>query len=138
MENDRYRLVLLLYKKNRSFIDRHTVKRLKRKYPDNEGCQGKIIDELFKRGLIAYMNAEGYQDDDGNFRYKYPDLPKYYQTNDRGEEALTSALFPSEIREKQRQKRFRNIQVIGISIAAVGGLITLLTFLYENIDGLFK
>lgn len=135
--NDRSRLVLLLLKEKASYIDRREIRVLKKNYPDNEYYKDTIINDLSKRGLVNHMNAESYEDENGNPQYKYPDLPKFYQTSEKGLMALKSTLFPSETRDHARNRRFRAIQIIGISIAAVGGLITLITFLYDNAKSFF-
>jgi len=129
--NDRYALVLLLYKGNKSVLDKYRIGKLEKKYPDNKSYQDAIIKELISRGLIEYKNSEIKQVENGTWEYIHPDLPKFNQTTQQGETALKSGLFPSESAQKSIDKRYRNIQLIGIAIAALGGLITILSFLYK-------
>lgn len=129
--NDRHILVLLLYKENKSIIDNYRIRKLENKYPDNKSYEDTLIKELSSRRLIEYKNSEAAQDQNGNWVYLYPDLTKYYQTTQQGEIALNGGLFPSDSAQKTFDKRFQYIQIYGISIAALVGLITILSFFYK-------
>jgi hypothetical protein len=134
--NDRYNLVLLQYKERKGLRERNKIQKLCKQYPDNSVYESKIIDLLSSRGLIEYINSEAEQNESGNWVYTN-DLPKYYQTTKAGETALKNGLFPSETRNEAKNKAFRYIQIIGILIAALGGLITIITFFYNQIKGFF-
>jgi hypothetical protein len=130
--NDRYNLVLLELKEYKSLIAKRKIQRLEKKYPDNATYRGTIIKELSKRGLVEYANSEATQNENGSLVYEN-DLPKFYRTNGNGKLALSNRLFPSESRQKTMEKLFRSIQIIGISIAAIGGLITIISFICNQI-----
>lgn len=132
-KNDRYRLILLLHKNNKSLCDKYHIRKLEKRYPDNKSYQGDILSDLTERGLIESVNTEGYQDKNGNWVNIHPKETHYQRTTKEGVTGLKSGLFPSESREKARNKGFRYAEIIGICIAAIGGLITLLSFLYDKI-----
>ena len=133
-QNDRYNIVLLKLKPNKTQREIKRLKILVDAYPDNEAFEGAILHQLYDRGMISETNSEIFQDENGFDAYKYPDLPKDNYTNEIGEKALKNNLFPSEFRQKSLNKRFRNLQAVGITIAAIGGLITIFTFLYKLIQ----
>lgn len=135
--NDRNNLVLLELKECKTRGDKRRISFLLKKYPDNGAYRDKIIDELDKRKLVEYINGEAKQDENGDFRY-VNDLPKYYQTSSAGKLALKNKLFPSESFHKTEKNRIRYLQVIGITIAALGGLITIGSFFGKLIDSFFK
>lgn len=125
--NDRLNIILLKYKKKRSFFENLRLKRLIRSYPDNNTFEVGLIDYLSDRQLLDYVNSEAIQDSDGNYVYEN-DLPKYYETTKSGENALQNKLFSSESAKDKNEKWFRIFQIIGICIAAFGGIITLIKF----------
>ena len=134
---DRLNLVLLKYKESKSFMDGAKLKKLERLYPDNTIYEVGVIEELRNRKFIFRVNAEGGIDENGN-AYKIENgLPEYWQTTFNGEKALNSKLFPSESAKETFDLRFRLFQVVGICIAAFGGLITLVTFFYKVLKGFF-
>jgi hypothetical protein len=133
--NDRYNLILLLHKENKSIFDKCHIRKLSNKYPDNKSYEDILITELSNSGLMEFKNSEAKQDPNGNWVDLYPDLPKYRQTTQQGEIALKGGLFPSESAQKKVDKCLRCIQIYGIPIAALGGLITILSFLYKYIKG---
>jgi hypothetical protein len=105
---------------------------MERLYPDNQTFEEGLIEYLSERNLMYFVNGETMQDSYGNFVY-VNDLPKYWEITDSGEIALKNKLFPSESAKEAFDVRFRLFQIIGICIAALGGLITLFTFLYKYI-----
>ena len=129
--NDRCNIVLLKLKQKQTQRDKKRLHALIDAYPDNEVFERSITRMLIERGMICTTNSEAFQNDDGNFMYKHPDLPKLLYTTEIGIKALKSNLFPSEFRQKTVDKRFRNLQAIGIAIAAIGGLITIVTLFYK-------
>lgn len=133
--NDRYNLILLLHKENKSIFDKYHIKKLGNKYPDNKSYEDILITELSSRGLIEYKNSEAKQDQNGDWEYLYPDLPKYHRTTQQGEIALKRGLFHSESAQKKFDKRFRYLKMSGIVIAALVGLFTILSFLYKYYKG---
>jgi hypothetical protein len=114
-----------------------SIELLQRRYTDNATYRDTIVDELFKRGLVEYVNSEAVQDDHGFWCY-VNDLPKHPKTSEAGETALKNHLFPSEIAKESIDNRYRYLQIVGIAVAAIGGLITIATFLYKHIHSLFK
>lgn len=132
--NDRFNIVLLKLKEGISGKDKKRLDKLEQIYPDNEAFYDAIKGVLYRRGMINVSNAETYQDDKGDFVYVHPELPKLWYTTEVGEKALKNNLFPSEFRQKSIDKRFGNLQAIGIFIAAIGGLITIFTLIYKLIQ----
>ena len=136
--NDRLNLVLLKYKAKRRWIEDIQLRRCERLYPDNQTFEDGLIEILDERRLIYKVNAET-ELDENNDPYKIRgDLPEYWQTTPNGEMALKNRLFPSESAKESFDARFRLFQVIGICIAALGGLITLFTFLYKQLVSFFQ
>lgn len=136
--NDRYNLILLKLKRDRNKEENKELQKLIIAYPDYAIFERRIIYKLQKRGFIDTTNSEGHEDENGDWIIDHPNLPKQEYTNEAGIQALNSRLFPSELREKTLNKRFRYLQIIGIGIAAIGGLITIGTFLYKFIKGFLK
>lgn len=134
--NDRLNLVLLKYKKYRSWLENFRLKKKEKLYPDNQTFEEGLIEYLAERNLMYLVNGEIMQDSYGSFVY-VNDLPKYWETTNSGEIALKNKLFPSESAKETFDVRFRLFQIIGICIAALGGLITLITFLYKFLKCFF-
>lgn len=128
--NDRTNLVLLKLKRDKTRKDHSLLKKLTFLYPDNETFETKIIKNLRSRGLISTTNTEG-RYLNGVWTYNNPDLPKEDYTTKKGIKSLDAHLFPSEFRKELFDKRFKKWQIIGISIAAIGGLLTILSFIYK-------
>ena len=124
--NDRRNLMLLHFKFNKTQKEKNRLIRLQNLYPDNDMFWNVIYGDLFKCGMIGTTNIDGYDDECGNYVYKYPELPKENYTTEIGGKALKNNLFPSELRQKSLDKRFRYLQAVGIAIAAIGGLITII------------
>ena len=129
--NDRRILVLLKHKEVRTKAESRRLNQLTDLYPDNEKCEEAIITELRPRGFIKMMNLKVELNEEGYYIETITGLPKYLQTTEEGENALKNQLFPSEFKDKQRDKLFRLLQIIGLSIAAGGGLITILKWCCE-------
>ena len=136
--NDRLNLVLLKHKGKISCIEDIRLRRLERLYPDNHIFEDGLIEILAERHLIYKVNGEIEIDENGNPYKINSDLPEYWQTTRNGEIALKNKLFPSESAKETLDVRFRRFQIIGIFIAAIGGLITLITFLYKFLKCFFQ
>lgn len=135
--NDRLNLVLLKYKARKNLCDKVKLKRLQRFYPDCGVFEEGAREFLEERGLIKLVNGGLTQNSKGNFEHGNG-LPEYWQTTEAGEAALKSSLFPSEKAEQTGKFRFRLFQVIGICIAAIGGLITIVAFFNKLFKGLLQ
>jgi len=136
--NDRLNLVLLNHIINRSPVENREYKRLEKLYPDNKTFEDGSIELLSKRKLIYLINGEIEQNERGYFEYiNKDDSSRYWETTEEGKLALKNRLFPSESAKEIRETRFRLFQIIGILIAALGGLITLFSFLYDQLKSSF-
>ena len=129
--NDRRNLVLLKYWKDkpRKWMRKH--KSLSYRYVDNKKFESNIIDELKYIELLGITNSEIVRDEYGRPKYRHPDLPKELYTTSKGIDALKNKSYPSEMRKEMSERRFILFQVIGILIAAIGGVITIFTTLFD-------
>jgi len=132
--NDRLNLVLLKYKAGRSPGENRQYDKLNRIYPDNQTFEEGLIELLKERKLLYLVNGEMEQNEKGYVEYiNKDDSYRYWETTEKGELAIKSRLFPSESAKEIRETRFRLFQIVGILIAALGGLITLFSFLHEQL-----
>lgn len=133
--NDRTNLVLLNHIKNKGRRFKKLEKKLSDKYPDNILYERVIVDRMKSIDLMKVANTEMGVDELGRPYYLHPAELRYDCATRKGIEALKNGLFPSELRKKTVNKRIRRLQAIGIGISAIGGLVTILSFLYEFIKG---
>lgn len=129
--NDRKNLVLLKYWKNKPRKWIKVYDSLCKRYVDNKHYESRIIDELKYIELMDVSNSELIRDELGRPEYKYPDLPKELYTTDKGIEALRNKAYPSEMEHEKSEKRFVMFQIVGILIAAIGGIITIITAILD-------
>ncbi len=106
-------------------------------YPDNDIYESKLYQELSGVGFLRYTGKDLLQNEDGNYIEQEPFDNGKYITTVSGELSLTS-LFESELLSKIESQRFKKIESLGILIGGIGGLITLLTFLYHQIQRFLK
>ena len=134
MENDRYRLVLLDYIKDKTKRNDKELKRLLLSYPDYMIGRFDIERDLLKRGFLKSIDLRPDlpdQDDDGNYiDYHTKGIKKHETiTTESGIASLKSNLFPSEILAKKREKRLRRLDVAVKWFAVIGGTLGLYSFL---------
>ena len=132
--NDRIIIVLLKLKRRKTKRDVRRLTKLCKSYPDNEAYEQKILKHLESRKMTDRVTKEPDVDEYGYLKINPPVYPDGYYTTIIGENALKNNLFPSEFRQKRVNKRFRSLQAIGIAIAAIGGLITVFTFIHKLIQ----
>lgn len=137
IENDRKRIVLLRHKLVKSKKEENEYSTLVLAYPDNERKEEDIYFELSNAGLLNYTGKSPIQDGDGNYIEQEPYDRDKHITTIAGEYSLNS-LFESELTSKRDNQRFKKIESLGIIIGGIGGLITLLTFLYHQIQRFLK
>lgn len=137
IENDRKRIVLLRHKLVKSKKEENEYSTLFLAYPDNERKEEDIYFELSNAGLLNYTGKSPIQDGDGNYIEQEPYDRDKHITTIAGEYSLNS-LFESELTSKRDNQRFKKIESLGIIIGGIGGLITLLTFLYHQIQRFLK
>lgn len=133
--NDRTNLVLLNHIKNKGRRFKKLEKKLSDKYPDNILYERVIVDRMRSIDLMKVANTEMRVNKLGQPYPLHSAELRYDCVTEKGIEALKNRLFPSELREKTINKRLRRLQAIGIGISAIGGLVTILSFLYEFIKG---
>lgn len=129
--NDRTILVLLKYKKEKTRKERKLYEKLSKTYVDNFNFEFPIISNLEELGYMSVTNNEIRRDEYGRPVLLHPDLPQERYTTELFNWATAFVKFPSETRKKTFDKRFRYWQLIGIIIAAIGGLITIWNFLFK-------
>lgn len=134
MENDRYRIVLLDYMKDKTKHNNKELKRLLLFYPDCMIGRFDIEKELLKRGFIKSVDLRPdlpNQDDDGNYiDYNKKGIKKNETiTTESGIASLKSNLFPSEILTKKREERLRRLDIAVKWFAVIGGALGLYSFL---------
>lgn len=130
--NDRINLVLLKYWNDKPCKWKRTMERLNNRYLDNKVYESRIIDELKYIELLDVSNSEMINDEYGRPKYKYPNLPKELYTTEKGIKALKDNAYPSEMESEILNKRFITFQIIGILIAAIGGIITIIQVVIDN------
>lgn len=131
--NDRRNLVLLKYWRDRTRRWMGIYTRLSNRYVDNKNYENEIINELRYIELLDTTNSEMIRTELGDYVYKYPELPKETYTTDKGIKALKDKAYPSEMEQEQSERRFVLFQIIGILIAAIGGIITIFTAIFNSI-----
>ncbi|WP_159468019.1 hypothetical protein [Dyadobacter sp. 3J3] len=135
--NDRKRIILLRHKMVISKEEESEYNKLMSAYPDNDIYESKLYQELSGVGFLRYTGKDLLQNEDGNYIEQEPFDNGKYITTVSGELSLTS-LFESELLSKIESQRFKKIESLGILIGGIGGLITLLTFLYHQIQRFLK
>jgi len=135
--NDRTILVLLKYKKEKTRKERKLFEKLSKTYVDNFNFEFSIISKLEELGYMSVTNNEIRRDEYGRPILLHPDLPHEHYTTELFNWATIFVKFPSETRKKTFDKRFRYWQLIGIIIAAIGGLITICNFLLKLFQSSF-
>lgn len=133
--NDRTNLVLFNRIKSKGRRFKKLEKKLSDKYPDNILYERVIVDRMKAIDLMKVTNTEMDVDGFGQPYYLHSAELRYDCVTEKGIETLKNGLFPSELRKKTVNKRLRRLQAIGIGISAIGGLIIILSFLYEFIKG---
>lgn len=126
--NDRARLILLTYKPLPNDRDKEDLIRLNKYYPDNKQYERSIIDHLGKHGYLTIENAstDGYTDEFGHVLQTWIDLPHAHITTNTGVKLIGMLKRESEMKNTCKNKLFFMFQMIGISIAAIGGLINII------------
>lgn len=133
--NDRRILVLLKHKEQPTKTEKYRLSKLSGIYPDNQKCEKTILLELQQRGLVEKPNTQIAQDANGNLINRLEGRPQFWQTTKQGEMALKNKLFASEYFGKKRDRFFRDVQSIGIWIAATGGLLSIFSFFRKLFNG---
>lgn len=134
MENDRYRIVLLDYIKDKKKHNYKELKRLLLSYPDYMIGRSDIEKELLKRGFIKSIDLRPdlpNQDNDGNYiDYHGKGIKKNETiTTESGLASLKRNLFPSELLAKKREERLRHLDIAVKWFAVIGGTLGLYSFL---------
>lgn len=129
--NDRTILVLLKYKKEKTRKEQKLFEKLSKAYVNNFNFEFPIISKLKELGYMSVTNNEIRRDEYGRPAYLHPDLPHEHYTTELFNWTTIFIKFPSETRKEAADKRFRYWQLIGIVIAATGGLITIWGFLLK-------
>ena len=136
-KNDRCKLVLLDLKERKSWSERRMLSRLKNLYPDYMVTYDQISRYLLSKEMLVTTFTGGGRDKNGiPIEVDNPDSPP--KTSELGIKALRSNLFPSEKADNAREKRFRLFEIIGISVAAVPGLVWIFDFIYKLIDDFIR
>lgn len=135
--NDRYRIILLQRLQHRTPKERRELRNLSERYPDNERFTATLIDNLSRQGLLESVGAEAEQNEFGDFVRIQNDFEPYYITTELGRAALLGS-FESETAKERPNKRFRTIEIVGLVVAAVGGLTGLFAFVKELIQRFLK
>ncbi len=131
--NDRLNLVLLENLKKRTWLENRKLKKLKTLYFDNDTYHIELSNKLELLGFIKTSYEKPRLNSNGNPTL---DNTSYLHTTEKGKKALKQASFPSEFSKQFTNKTFRNLELIAIFLAALGGLTTFLPFLYKNIKHL--
>ena len=123
--NDRTRLVLLKYKQGKDAYDNRQMESLERFYTDNGLCENAIIDHLRDEGCVTIENAstEGYEDEFGHTKPEWAKLPHGFITTPQGILLMRTLKRHSEKAKRWQRRAFTIFQLIGITIAAIGGLL---------------
>ena len=135
--NDRKRIILLRHKMIKSSKEQNEYDKLIIAYPDHEIKEQGVYSELSNAGFLTYTGKEAFHNSDGNWVEQEPYDRDKHITTVAGEYSLNS-LFESELTTKRDSQRFKKIESLGIIIGGIGGLITLLTFLYHQIQRFLK
>lgn len=111
--------------------------RLIKAYPTYLRTENEICMELNNNGFMIHHGKPGFMDDNGS----YQEVEKFdinkYSTTQEGLNALIFS-FPSEILSQRRSEFFKKVELYGILIAAIGGVITILSFLNKQIQSFFN
>lgn len=128
-ENDRYRIVMLRHKQGISSKECRELNRLELSYADNHIYEQAIATILIDLGFleITQWSSEKTIDTETS------DKSRQLLLSPRGLLALLT-LYQSETREKSLFKSQKKAELVGITMAGIGGLITVIKFLYNFIE----
>ncbi|WP_270769078.1 hypothetical protein [Segatella buccae] len=126
--NDRTRLVLLKYKQDRSNSDNKQIAALEAFYTDNGIYESAIVDRLKEIGCMDIENSstDGYEDEFGHTKIEWGKLPHGNITTPQGIAMLPLLKRNSEKAKRWKSRTFTIFQLIGITIAAIGGLLKII------------
>lgn len=133
--NDRMRLVLLKYKCNKTHADNKCITALQHYYADNDMYESVIVDHLKANGCMTIENAstDGYEDKFGHVKTEWTELPHGNITTPQGIAMLSLLKRNSEKAKRWQSRAFTIFQLIGITIAAIGGLLKIVETIYPLI-----
>lgn len=133
--NDRMRLVLLKYKCNKTHADNKCITALQCYYADNDMYESVIVDHLKANGCMTIENAstDGYEDEFGHVKTEWTELPHGNITTPQGIAMLSLLKRNSEKAKRWQSRAFTIFQLIGITIAAIGGLLKIVETIYPLI-----
>lgn len=135
--NDFRRIQLLKRLPGKTQKQKAEEKLLTQAFPTYLYTEQEICSELSKHGFIRYTGDPGHFDEDGNPVRKEPFRIDKYVTTEAGLSALKHS-YPSEFRAKVVSDRIKKAEFYGILIAAIGGVITILSFLYKSLESFFN
>lgn len=123
--NDRTRLILLKYKHDRTTADDRQLASLETFYADNAICENAIIDHLKEIGCMSIENSstDGYKDEFGHTRPEWAKLPHGNITTAQGLALIPTLQRNSEKAKRWQHRAFTTFQLVGITVAAIGGLL---------------
>ncbi|MBA7489041.1 MAG: hypothetical protein HG422_08475 [Prevotella sp.] len=126
--NDRTRLILLKYKHDRTATDDRQLALLETFYADNGIYESAIVDRLKGIGCMDIENSstDGYEDEFGHIKIEWGKLPHGNITTPQGIAMLPLLKRNSEKAKRWKSRTFTIFQLIGITIAAIGGLLKII------------
>ena len=126
--NDRARLVLLKYKQNKTAADNKSIASLEHFYTNSSMYESVIIDHLKANGCMTIENTstDGYEDKFGHVKTEWAELPHGNITTPQGIAMLPLLKRNSEKAKRWQSRAFTIFQLIGITIAAIGGLLKII------------
>lgn len=126
MGNDFYRIVLLENKKELSFKEKRELKRLLKAYPNfTKSIRKDVEARLIMDGFITVIKDEDKRDEFGGY---IPGNKTEQYTNVKGDNALNSHIYKSELRVERRNKYKEGLEIVYRVGAIIGGVSGLTLF----------